>query len=397
MHIAFVAISGVRASNTALMEVGLTLPGFVERSQVIASLPSLALLTLAGMTPDTFDVSYHEVPDIHALTELPPMRRRRDLLVHGPDPGRLRAGGPLPGRGRQGRHGRPPRHGAPGRGPRARRCRRDRRGRDRLARGAARPAGGAPAPGLRAGRARVRPCRFADAALRPARDRALQPADRPDPARLPLALRVLRLVHPADAALQGEAGRARAGRDPRDQADLAAPVHRVRGRQQLRQSPPLQGAAAGARAGAHPLVQRVRHLHRRRPGAAGPDARGRLPRAPHRAREPQRGRRRRHRAAPELEADTARRVQGRHRPDPGARHRRQRLLRPGARRRRPRGLRRHRGVRPRERAVRRPDHGHDALPGDAALRAAARGRAGSSRRAPGIAAACSTSTSSPGT
>jgi radical SAM superfamily enzyme YgiQ (UPF0313 family) len=72
MHIAFVAISGVRASNTALMEVGLTLPGFVERSQVIASLPSLALLTLAGMTPDTFDVSYHEVPDIHALTVLPP-------------------------------------------------------------------------------------------------------------------------------------------------------------------------------------------------------------------------------------------------------------------------------------------------------------------------------------
>jgi len=71
MHIAFVAISGIRASNTALMEVGLTLPGFVERSQVIASLPSLGLLTLAGMTPDTFDISYHEVPDITALEELP--------------------------------------------------------------------------------------------------------------------------------------------------------------------------------------------------------------------------------------------------------------------------------------------------------------------------------------
>jgi radical SAM superfamily enzyme YgiQ (UPF0313 family) len=72
MHIAFVAISGVRSANPALMEVGLTLPGFVERSQVIASLPSLALLTLAGMTPDTFDISYHEVPDIHALADLPP-------------------------------------------------------------------------------------------------------------------------------------------------------------------------------------------------------------------------------------------------------------------------------------------------------------------------------------
>jgi radical SAM superfamily enzyme YgiQ (UPF0313 family) len=71
MHIAFVAISGVRSANPDLMEVGLTLPGFVERSQVIASLPSLALLTLAGMTPDDFDISYHEVPDIHALGELP--------------------------------------------------------------------------------------------------------------------------------------------------------------------------------------------------------------------------------------------------------------------------------------------------------------------------------------
>ena len=72
MHIAFVAISGVRSANKDLMEIGLTLPGFVERSQVIASLPSLALLTLAGLTPDTFDISYHEVPDIHALGELPP-------------------------------------------------------------------------------------------------------------------------------------------------------------------------------------------------------------------------------------------------------------------------------------------------------------------------------------
>jgi radical SAM superfamily enzyme YgiQ (UPF0313 family) len=72
LHIAFVAISGVRASNDELTAVGLTLPGFVERSQVIASLPSLALLTLAGMTPDSFEISYHEVPDIGALETLPP-------------------------------------------------------------------------------------------------------------------------------------------------------------------------------------------------------------------------------------------------------------------------------------------------------------------------------------
>jgi radical SAM superfamily enzyme YgiQ (UPF0313 family) len=72
MQIAFVAISGVRSGNKALMDVGLTLPGFVERSQVIASLPSLGLLTLAGMTPDAFEVTYHEIPDVSAVAELPP-------------------------------------------------------------------------------------------------------------------------------------------------------------------------------------------------------------------------------------------------------------------------------------------------------------------------------------
>jgi len=60
-------MSGVRCHNAELMEMGLTLPGFVERSKVIASLPSLGLLTLAGMTPERFDISYLEVPDLDAL------------------------------------------------------------------------------------------------------------------------------------------------------------------------------------------------------------------------------------------------------------------------------------------------------------------------------------------
>jgi radical SAM superfamily enzyme YgiQ (UPF0313 family) len=71
MHIAFVAMSGVRAWNPEITAAGLTMPGFLERSQTIASLPSLGLLTLAGMTPDAFSVSYHEVLDIHDLGELP--------------------------------------------------------------------------------------------------------------------------------------------------------------------------------------------------------------------------------------------------------------------------------------------------------------------------------------
>lgn len=71
MKIGFIAMSGVRAHNRELTALGLTLPGFVERNKIIASLPSLGLLTLAGMTPDDFAVEYHEVPDIDALTKLP--------------------------------------------------------------------------------------------------------------------------------------------------------------------------------------------------------------------------------------------------------------------------------------------------------------------------------------
>jgi radical SAM superfamily enzyme YgiQ (UPF0313 family) len=64
-------MSGVRCHNKELMAYGLTLPGFVERSKVIASLPSLGLLTLAGLTPEEWEVSYLEVSDIRALESLP--------------------------------------------------------------------------------------------------------------------------------------------------------------------------------------------------------------------------------------------------------------------------------------------------------------------------------------
>lgn len=71
MKIALIAMSGVRVCNEELTRVGMTLPGFVERSKVIASLPSLSLLTLAGMTPDRFDVEYHEIADLRDTTTLP--------------------------------------------------------------------------------------------------------------------------------------------------------------------------------------------------------------------------------------------------------------------------------------------------------------------------------------
>lgn len=67
MNIAMIAMSGIRVCDQELLRLGLTLPGFVERSKTIASLPSLGLLTLAGMTPREHDVTYLEIPDLARL------------------------------------------------------------------------------------------------------------------------------------------------------------------------------------------------------------------------------------------------------------------------------------------------------------------------------------------
>ena len=71
MRIALIAMSGVRVVNEELNRLGMTLPGFVERKRVIASLPSLSLLTIAGMTPERFELDYHEVADIRDIKALP--------------------------------------------------------------------------------------------------------------------------------------------------------------------------------------------------------------------------------------------------------------------------------------------------------------------------------------
>jgi radical SAM superfamily enzyme YgiQ (UPF0313 family) len=71
MNIGLIAMSGIRALDEELLRLGLTLPGFVERSKTIASLPSLGLLTLAGMTPPEHRVRYIEVADIRDLATLP--------------------------------------------------------------------------------------------------------------------------------------------------------------------------------------------------------------------------------------------------------------------------------------------------------------------------------------
>ncbi len=71
MNIGLFPLSGIRVCDTDLLRLGLTLPGFVERSKTIASLPSLGLLTLAGMTPARHRVTYVEVPDGRHADPLP--------------------------------------------------------------------------------------------------------------------------------------------------------------------------------------------------------------------------------------------------------------------------------------------------------------------------------------
>ncbi len=61
--VVLISMSGVRVYNKKLLDLGLTLPGFVDRSKVIASLPSLGLLTLASHTPENWEVVYKELDD----------------------------------------------------------------------------------------------------------------------------------------------------------------------------------------------------------------------------------------------------------------------------------------------------------------------------------------------
>ena len=71
MRIGFIAMSGVRAHNEELTRLGLTLPGFVERNKIIASMPSLSLLTLAALTPAKFEIEYREIADLQKEPALP--------------------------------------------------------------------------------------------------------------------------------------------------------------------------------------------------------------------------------------------------------------------------------------------------------------------------------------
>lgn len=64
MRIGLIAMSGVRVRTEELAKLGVTLPGFVNRGKVIASLPSLGLLTVAALTPPDVEVAYIEYDEV---------------------------------------------------------------------------------------------------------------------------------------------------------------------------------------------------------------------------------------------------------------------------------------------------------------------------------------------
>lgn len=71
MRIGLIAINGVRPHDPALTALGHSLYGVAERWRHIASLPSLALLTLAGMTGQDHEYAYWELDDLEKQDPLP--------------------------------------------------------------------------------------------------------------------------------------------------------------------------------------------------------------------------------------------------------------------------------------------------------------------------------------
>jgi radical SAM superfamily enzyme YgiQ (UPF0313 family) len=72
MKIGLIAMSGVRVHTPELAALGITLPQFVNRGQVVASLPSLGLLTVAALTPPDVEVAYREVQEFKPDDPLEP-------------------------------------------------------------------------------------------------------------------------------------------------------------------------------------------------------------------------------------------------------------------------------------------------------------------------------------
>ncbi len=78
MKIGFLALSGLRAYDPRLMELGMSLPAVVQRSRIVSAMPSLGLLYLAAVTPKGHELRYFEGVD---ELQLPPEVFSCDLVA----------------------------------------------------------------------------------------------------------------------------------------------------------------------------------------------------------------------------------------------------------------------------------------------------------------------------
>jgi radical SAM superfamily enzyme YgiQ (UPF0313 family) len=58
-HVALAPLTGLRIRSEKVLDLGMSLPGMRRRADALAEIPALGLLTLAGMTPPSWTISYH--------------------------------------------------------------------------------------------------------------------------------------------------------------------------------------------------------------------------------------------------------------------------------------------------------------------------------------------------
>ena len=140
MRIGLIAMSGVRACDAELMEIGLTLPGVVERSKVDRGAAQSRAADAGRHDARSPRVSLLRGPGHSPVAESAQrLRSGGDFQLQRADARGLRARGPLPRRRRAGRLGRVARQRVAGGGARTRGCRgRRRRGSDLAGRAARR-------------------------------------------------------------------------------------------------------------------------------------------------------------------------------------------------------------------------------------------------------------------
>lgn len=80
-HVAFVPFTGLRVREAEMLDLGMAMPGLKPRADAIAQLPTLGLLTLAGMTPNQWQCSWHEAASADDLLVADVLSRRPSLVA----------------------------------------------------------------------------------------------------------------------------------------------------------------------------------------------------------------------------------------------------------------------------------------------------------------------------